>query len=691
MQADALQPSVHFKSMAKKAVWSIVLFVVTYLLLIVFAVGLTVLAAMGGILIIAAKPMFITVALGLGLMSFGLLILIFLVKFIARRVKIDRSHLTEIKPAEQPELFKMIAEIVNEVGTDFPKRIYLSSEVNASVFYNSSFWSMFFPVRKNLQIGVGLMNAVSIDELKAILAHEFGHFSQKSMRVGAYVYNVNRIIYNVLNENDGFGNAINKWASVSNFISLFVILATKVIEGIQYVLRKVYNVVNLSHLALSREMEFHADAVAAHIAGSKPLISSLLRLQLADYSLNQIYLYYDGKISANEKTNNIFPQHYFLMRFFAGEQNLQFEDGLPLVLADTHVKYDKSKLIIKDQWASHPSTTDRIAHLEMLNLPLRSYGKGIAVELLQDKDLVMQKITAKLFDAVKYASEPNIKGEQDFEQEFLKSRMENILPKVFNGYFDYRNPYIPKGNETAETDLSIVDFNTAFSDDTMSLVYEQNSLNADLATLKQIATGELDIKTFDYNNIRYSNFDAAALIIYINNEIKEIDAKLDKMDQQIHQAFIVRAQEQGLAGELAQRYKQYGEIASLFTEQDALYVKMAQLTSFMFTSMDFDTIEQNVFLLKKEEKNFKSAIQTLLSHPLYILEQEIRENLERYLKADYVYFVSKAYIDQQVSELVESINTFGQIIFKTQFEFRKTLLEFEAGLVEAAPVHVEGQ
>ena len=151
MYENALQPSENFRKMARKSIQAILLFVLTYLILVSAAVGLTVLSAFAGFMLIAAKPMFITIMLGGGLVCFGLLILIFLVKFIFKVNKIDSSLLTRVKQPEQPELFKLIDEIVAEVGTDFPKKVYFSSEVNASVFYDSSFWSMFLPVRKNLE------------------------------------------------------------------------------------------------------------------------------------------------------------------------------------------------------------------------------------------------------------------------------------------------------------------------------------------------------------------------------------------------------------------------------------------------------------------------------------------------------------------------------------------------------------
>src|SRR5690606_10636643 len=146
--------SPEFKTQTTKAVLSIALFILTYLLMLILAIGLTILCVYGGIMLIAIRPMFITIALGIGLASLGILVLFFLLKFIFKSHKVDRSHLTEIRKSDEPQLFKLINDIVQRVGTSFPKKVYLSTDVNASVFYNSSFWSMFFPIKKNLQIGL---------------------------------------------------------------------------------------------------------------------------------------------------------------------------------------------------------------------------------------------------------------------------------------------------------------------------------------------------------------------------------------------------------------------------------------------------------------------------------------------------------------------------------------------------------
>src|SRR5690606_16051535 len=162
------------------------------------------------------------------------MILYFLIKFIFATNKTDTSDFIEITQDEQPELFAMIHDLVKEIETDFPQKVFLSHNVNASVFYDSTFWSMFFPVRKNLQIGLGLVNAVTLSEFKAIIAHEFGHFSQRSMKLGSYVYHMNKIIFNLLHDNEGYENTLQSWANASWYFSIFAVITIRIVNGIKW-------------------------------------------------------------------------------------------------------------------------------------------------------------------------------------------------------------------------------------------------------------------------------------------------------------------------------------------------------------------------------------------------------------------------------------------------------------------------
>ena len=205
-----IEPSSQFKKEVFSVILSILLFFLVYLLLVAGAIALAIGCAYLGFFIVVNVPRVFTLLIGLALVLFGLLIVYFLFKFLFSSNKVDRSNLYEIKRADEPTLFEFIDRVNQETQSPKPKKIFLSNEVNAYVFYNSSFWSMFLPTKKNLAIGLGLVNALNLSEFKAVLAHEFGHFSQKSMKAGSYVYNVNKVIYSMLYENEEFERNVEK-------------------------------------------------------------------------------------------------------------------------------------------------------------------------------------------------------------------------------------------------------------------------------------------------------------------------------------------------------------------------------------------------------------------------------------------------------------------------------------------------
>lgn len=156
MNISNIQVSASFRAQATKAVLAILIFLFSYIVLFFFALGLACLCIYGGISLMLFYQNLITLLLGLGIASLGIFVFVFMVKFLFSSKKFDRSHLVEIQPEDHPELFEIINEIVQKVDTNFPKKDYLSADVNAGVFYDSNFWGMFLPVQKNLQIGLGL-------------------------------------------------------------------------------------------------------------------------------------------------------------------------------------------------------------------------------------------------------------------------------------------------------------------------------------------------------------------------------------------------------------------------------------------------------------------------------------------------------------------------------------------------------
>jgi Zn-dependent protease with chaperone function len=93
----------------------------------------------------------------------------------------------EVTAEQEPELFRFLYALADRVRAPRPHRVFLSMRVNAAVFYDLKLINLLLPSKKNLEIGLGLVNTLNLSEMTAVLAHEFGHFAQRSMAVGRWV------------------------------------------------------------------------------------------------------------------------------------------------------------------------------------------------------------------------------------------------------------------------------------------------------------------------------------------------------------------------------------------------------------------------------------------------------------------------------------------------------------------------
>jgi len=120
------QPSPAFRSEVKKVMTSILLFFIVYILLMVLAVALTVFCVYIGIAVISNVGHWLGIVAGVGIISIGIMVFIFLVKFIFSVKKFDESSSIEISEKDQPQLFAFIRQLTIDTQTQFPKKIIVS-------------------------------------------------------------------------------------------------------------------------------------------------------------------------------------------------------------------------------------------------------------------------------------------------------------------------------------------------------------------------------------------------------------------------------------------------------------------------------------------------------------------------------------------------------------------------------------
>jgi Zn-dependent protease with chaperone function len=683
---NIIKPSKQFNKEVLRSLNAISVFILVYILLFLAAVACAILFGVVGIALITVKIHWVTIALGLGLIFSGLMLVYFLIKFLFKRSGTDQTGLYEITEEQQPRLFEFIRALTQETGTDFPKHIYLSPEVNAAVFYNSSFWSMFFPVKKNLKIGLGLVNSLNQSEFKAVLAHEFGHFSQRSMKFGSYVYNLNKIIYNILYDNESYGNIIEKWAGIHTFFRATAWLNVKIIQGIQFILQKLYVYLNKSHMRLSRQMEFHADAIAAYVGGSNNAIAASRRIDIGQICYNWSLDYLNGELKNNKKAENIYPQHAEVIKYFATSNNIGL-DVAALPVVDTRIAVlNNQQVVIEDQWSSHPSSEDREEALEKISI-IKPTVKESAWQLFNDTEALQQFFTDQLYETVTTDKPLEKMDLAAFKQAYYKNIDANSYSNIYKGYYNYRiitHFNIDEAITKAET-TPVLSFSELFTDENSNLPKAVSAMQTDVSTVEAIINQQVDsaIKTFDFRGAKYYVIEANYVKEVLTADIAEAQQKIEKLDEQLFMAFYAA----GTSGQKETLANYYRTVFAYQNEDKADYDRYEKIiTAFnpVYNTMPYDEIERTVKQVYQLEVPLKVRLQFIVQSELYkpYITEEQQKAVDTYLSQKWAYFVHPNYDNDAINVFAEGTSAYINIVAERTFQQKKQLLAYQLQILE---------
>lgn len=236
----------------------------------------------------------------------------------------------ELTAAEHPKLFSMIEEVARKADQEMPANVYLAHDVNAAVTERGGFFGL--GSRKVLIVGLPLMSILDDDELKGVIAHEFGHYVGKDTKFGAWTWRTRAAIFRTLevlhdeDEESMWQAAVSKpfeW-----YAKLFLRLTT----------------------AVSRRQEFAADEVAASIAGRDAQVSALRRIHRIA-PVFDTYWYEDVVPAINNggRAPIVHGWHSFLAVEPVAEA---IDEGYARTIAE-----DRKS----DPYASHPTVVERLA------------------------------------------------------------------------------------------------------------------------------------------------------------------------------------------------------------------------------------------------------------------------------------------------------------------------------------------
>ncbi|MEU6226982.1 M48 family metallopeptidase [Streptomyces sp. NPDC047042] len=274
--------------------------------------------------------------------------------FMLRTPKGEEPAGLPVTEAQEPELWRTVRELAERVGTRAPSRIVLTGDVNAAVGEDARLLGL-LPGPRRLYLGVPLMQGLTEAQLRAVIAHELGHYAGSDTRLAALTLR----------------GRVQLQRTIANFEER---------AGITYrVLARVYTAYAELYLrttlADSRRQEYAADASAARIAGRDATASALREIPVLDGAFG----FYVRSYATLGTDAALLPPRG---EVFGGFGRMLSARQLELAGLRSELPTEPTS-----PYDSHPPVADRVRRVELLPADDRAdEAHGAAIALLTDAE-----------------------------------------------------------------------------------------------------------------------------------------------------------------------------------------------------------------------------------------------------------------------------------------------------------------
>jgi Zn-dependent protease with chaperone function len=263
-----------------------------------------------------------------------------------------------INATEAPKLFTEVEAIQQRLGSPKVHKIFLDDDFNAAMEQRPRLGIFGWPEGR-MHLGLPLMQALSLEEFRSVLAHEMGHLSGNHGRITGWVYRIRTTWMQLLQslEQDNRGAASGLFKTFFEWYAPFL---------------SAYSFV------LARAQEYEADRCAASIAGPEITAKALVALSVRGRFLNDMFWpsLWDKAETAPEPPRNPYSLQ-------ASAWTAPMPDGKSLQWVT------QSFAVKTDHVDTHPSLRDRLSALAVPVSPVewaskigRAASSSAAEELL---------------------------------------------------------------------------------------------------------------------------------------------------------------------------------------------------------------------------------------------------------------------------------------------------------------------
>lgn len=267
----------------------------------------------------------------------------------------------EVTAAQHPALFEEIRRIAEATGQREPAHVYLVPDVNAFVAQRGGI--MGIGSSRVMGIGLPLMRTLQVDELRAVLAHEMGHFYGGDTKLGPWIYKTRGALARTVL------NLARAGAHAEEADTIGLVFRVVKAPFHWFLL----GFMRISQ-AISRAQEYSADAVAVRAEGQRALVEGLKKTHAAALAHG---LYLRNELAPLIDQGKL-PE--------VGSGFTRFMSSGPMSeLLDKVVDHELSEGT-KDPYDSHPPLRERIAAAALIDGPSREPDLRSAIELIRDAE-----------------------------------------------------------------------------------------------------------------------------------------------------------------------------------------------------------------------------------------------------------------------------------------------------------------
>ncbi|MFI9593122.1 M48 family metallopeptidase [Nonomuraea sp. NPDC052265] len=264
-------------------------------------------------------------------------------------VPVGREH--------EPALWQVVEDLARRVRTAPPDEIRLVPEVNAAVSEDTRFLGL-RATRRRMFVGLPLLQTLTVDEMRAVLGHELGHYSGAHTRLGAPVYRGRVSLIATVRE-------LGDHPLIQRLFAGYAKLYLRVSQ------------------AVSRRQEHEADEFAVAIGGRQAMSGAL------------------RKIHDTALAWDLYTRDYLSLTGVGGTRPASVFGGFHALLNDPGRQAEVARLGERPEdvspYDSHPGLADRLAAIATLPEPEHVPDPRPALTLLRDPDVAAAAVERSMW------------------------------------------------------------------------------------------------------------------------------------------------------------------------------------------------------------------------------------------------------------------------------------------------------